>query len=78
MAEQDALIEAEVMRAKEDRINQIRNGERVIAQRVPLAHRSRVLNQLRQEQSRQNNLASQLPDNAESGSVGQHSGDQVP
>ena len=42
MAEQDAKIEAEILKAKEERMNQIRNAEnRVYLQRVPFAQRSR-------------------------------------
>ena len=45
MAEQDAAIEAQVLKAKEDRMNQIRNQEyRIVNTQVPFAQRSRLMN----------------------------------
>ena len=53
------------MKAKEERLHNIRNAEASIVKKVPFAQRSRMLTNLRQEQSKQDSLA-----NAESGSVG--------
>ena len=72
------MIEAQILKAKEERMNQIRNSEnRIFLQKVPFAQRSRMMNQLRQEQSRQDSAGGQL-DNAESGSVGQQSSERLP
>lgn len=45
MAVEDAAIEAHVLKAKEDRISQIRNQEyRIVNNQVPFAQRSRFMN----------------------------------